>query len=269
MMVSIISSLLILCCIIQFDQIINAFVTFFSDFVIVKCNLLCRENAHFHCCYCPATVLRKVQLITHLQKCKKKLGIPGQEAQSPLLHSPAATAPLPTISAQTSHVITQVPSLSCPMSIRTSSSPVFQSPPTTQSWTSPLCQPLQPGTTCPLSEASFSLSASTQVFPSPTISSVHVPPEQPTINRPRAKNRIRCDYCDMELNKKNLRVHIRRKHTKVKEAITLERHLLCQCIDSKHGIFAVAKSFSSPSLPIHVQKGLGCKRQSDVWARPM
>ncbi len=97
---------------------------FFSDFVIVKCNLLCRENAHFHCCYCPATVLRKVQLITHLQKCKKKLGIPGQEAQSPLLHSPAATAPLPTISAQTSHVITQVPPLSCPMSICTSSSPV-------------------------------------------------------------------------------------------------------------------------------------------------
>ncbi len=236
MMVSVISSLLILCLFIQFDQIINAFVNFFSDFVIVKCNLLCRENAHFHCCYCPATVLRKVQLITHLQKCKKKLGIPGQEAQSPLLHSPAATAPLPTISAQTSHVITQVPPLSCPMSICTSSSPVtsvFQSPPTTQSWTSPLCQPLQPGTTCPLSEAPFSLSASTQIFPSLTISSVHVPPEQPTVNHPRAKNRIRCDYCDMELNKKNLRVHIRRKHTKVKEAITLERHLLCQCIDSK------------------------------------
>lgn len=79
------------------------------DFVIVKCNLHCRENAHFHCCYCPATVIRKVQLITHLQKCKQKLSNPGQEAQSPLLHSPAATAPLPNILAQTSHVITQAP----------------------------------------------------------------------------------------------------------------------------------------------------------------
>ncbi|XP_026060080.1 uncharacterized protein LOC113044317 isoform X3 [Carassius auratus] len=150
------------------------------------------------------------------------------------------------------------PPLSCPMAIQTSSSPVtsvFQSPAMTQFWTSPLCQPLQPVTTCPLSEAPFPLSASTQVLPSPTISSVLVPPEQPTAKRSQPKkNRIRCDHCDMELNKKNLRVHIRRKHTTVKEAITLQRHLFCQVIDSKHGIFAVAKSFSAPSIPIHVQK---------------
>lgn len=43
-----------------------------DDFTIVKCNLKCREYAHFHCCYCPATVLRRGQLKTHLTKCKQK-----------------------------------------------------------------------------------------------------------------------------------------------------------------------------------------------------
>ncbi|XP_058630638.1 uncharacterized protein si:ch73-109d9.1 [Onychostoma macrolepis] len=43
-----------------------------DDYIIVKCNLKCREYAHFHCCYCPATVLRRAQLKTHLAKCKQK-----------------------------------------------------------------------------------------------------------------------------------------------------------------------------------------------------
>ncbi|XP_016323606.1 uncharacterized protein LOC107674214 isoform X3 [Sinocyclocheilus anshuiensis] len=43
-----------------------------DDFAIVKCNLKCREYAHFHCCYCSATVLRRGQLKCHLTKCKQK-----------------------------------------------------------------------------------------------------------------------------------------------------------------------------------------------------
>ncbi len=45
---------------------------FSSDFLIVKCNLQCREQAHFHCCYCSKTVIRKVQIIKHLQVCTKR-----------------------------------------------------------------------------------------------------------------------------------------------------------------------------------------------------
>ncbi|XP_059408590.1 uncharacterized protein LOC132142611 isoform X2 [Carassius carassius] len=43
-----------------------------DDFTIVKCNLKCREYAHFHCCYCSATVLKRGQLKSHLTKCKQK-----------------------------------------------------------------------------------------------------------------------------------------------------------------------------------------------------
>jgi len=66
--------------------------------------------------------------------------------------------------------------------------------------------------------------------------------------------RVKCIHCGIELNKKNLRLHIQRKHTDVKQSITNERHLLSQCIDGENGIFAVQKSFFGPSLPIHVQK---------------
>ncbi len=66
--------------------------------------------------------------------------------------------------------------------------------------------------------------------------------------------RVKCIHCGIEVNKKNLRLHIQRKHTEVKQAITDERHFLSQCIDSENGIFAVQKSFFGPSLPIHVQK---------------
>ncbi|KAK2909110.1 hypothetical protein Q8A67_004947 [Cirrhinus molitorella] len=43
-----------------------------DDFTIIKCNLKCREYAHFHCCYCSATILQRGQLKCHLTKCKQK-----------------------------------------------------------------------------------------------------------------------------------------------------------------------------------------------------
>lgn len=48
------------------------------DFSIIKCNLKCRENAHFHCCYCSATILRKAQLQIHLSNCIQKLTAEGE-----------------------------------------------------------------------------------------------------------------------------------------------------------------------------------------------
>ncbi|CAM4597191.1 unnamed protein product [Leuciscus chuanchicus] len=47
---------------------------------------------------------------------------------------------------------------------------------------------------------------------------------------------------------------MRRRHSTVKEDITADHHLACQPIEIERGIFAVVKSFSSNSAPIHVQK---------------
>ncbi|XP_026100072.1 uncharacterized protein LOC113070803 isoform X1 [Carassius auratus] len=53
-----------------------------DDFAIVKCNLKCREYAHFHCCYCSATVLQRGQLKSHLTKCKQKFNAEYEETCS-------------------------------------------------------------------------------------------------------------------------------------------------------------------------------------------
>ncbi|XP_059203417.1 uncharacterized protein LOC131982813 [Centropristis striata] len=62
--------------------------------------------------------------------------------------------------------------------------------------------------------------------------------------------KIKCVHCGLKLNRRNLRVHIKRKHSGKKD-ITAERHLSCQCIDPQNGIFAVKKTFTGP---IHVIK---------------
>ncbi|KAL7889835.1 hypothetical protein AOLI_G00020930 [Acnodon oligacanthus] len=43
-----------------------------EEFYIVKCNLYCRDQAHFHCCYCPTTIIRRVQIVKHLTACRKR-----------------------------------------------------------------------------------------------------------------------------------------------------------------------------------------------------
>ncbi|XP_056453234.1 uncharacterized protein LOC130387964 [Gadus chalcogrammus] len=58
------------------------------------------------------------------------------------------------------------------------------------------------------------------------------------------------------LNKRNFKIHCRRKHTNLLETITKERFLACQCIDGTHGVFAVEKSFCGPATPIHVIKNI-------------
>ena len=34
-----------------------------TEFTIIKCGLSCRTATHFHCCYCAATLLNRMQLV--------------------------------------------------------------------------------------------------------------------------------------------------------------------------------------------------------------
>ncbi|XP_049333177.1 uncharacterized protein LOC111188491 [Astyanax mexicanus] len=72
-----------------------------------------------------------------------------------------------------------------------------------------------------------------------------------------------CIHCGIEINKRNLRVHLLRKHTDNKKDITAQHHLSCECVDATNGIFAVAKSFTGPNTPIHViKKNWGMNQQT-------
>ncbi|XP_029934768.1 CYFIP-related Rac1 interactor B isoform X1 [Myripristis murdjan] len=63
-----------------------------------------------------------------------------------------------------------------------------------------------------------------------------------------------CKYCNLTLNKKNIKVHIQRRHSASHPDITANYHLPSVCIDRTKGIFAVGKTFTGPATPIHVQK---------------
>lgn len=38
-----------------------------EEFTIFRCGLNCRKGTHFHCCYCPATLIRRDQFKKHLE----------------------------------------------------------------------------------------------------------------------------------------------------------------------------------------------------------
>ncbi|XP_051988956.1 uncharacterized protein LOC127648339 [Xyrauchen texanus] len=173
-----------------------------DEFIIVKCNLKCRENAHFHCCYCPATVLRKVQLRNHLLKCKQKVNIQCSQ-------SSAAPATQPSTSAQTAlqppHPATALCMLTGPCYLLCT--PL--SPPQSLSQAPPLPSALMTSVqTAPRPQSS--------VPPSPRVLSPHMPPTAGRSPSGSRQVRIKCAHCGIEINKKNLRVHIQRKHTDVK-----------------------------------------------------
>ncbi len=182
--------------------------------------------------------------------------------KGPPLPSPLSTfTPLPSASAQTAPLLQPQPSPSEPHS------PVSPTPST------PLYQPKVfkgPLLPSPLSTFTPLPSASSQTAPllqpQPSLSEPHMSVSPKHHVRPGSKQiRVKCIHCGIELNKKNLQLHIKRKHTDVKQMITSERHFLSQCIDSENGIFAVQKSFFGPSLPIHVQKRTwGGKPQNHV-----
>ena len=97
------------------------------------------------------------------------------------------------------------------------------------------------------------------VSPSPTpapTSPSPLPPKSPV--RPPSQSKratVTCCHCGLTLKRRNFRLHLRRKHTPVREDITAAHHLRAPCLDPSNGVFAVAKPFTAlPCLPIHVKK---------------
>lgn len=62
-----------------------------------------------------------------------------------------------------------------------------------------------------------------------------------------------CPHCSVVLYKRNLFLHIKRKHGQVKD-ITAQSHLQSTSIDKSNGLFAVWKTSRGFSIPVHVQR---------------
>ncbi|XP_030640905.1 uncharacterized protein LOC115821260 [Chanos chanos] len=79
-------------------------------------------------------------------------------------------------------------------------------------------------------------------------------PECPPRVQHKRPERVTCVHCHIVINKKNLNVHIRRKHSKATPDIHAGHHLPSTCVDPKRGLFVVSQSFQRIAHPIHVQK---------------
>lgn len=139
-----------------------------EEFLIVKCNLPCREQAHFHCCYCPNTVIRKVQIVKHLASCKKRQVPPTEPAT---VEPVAINEPI-------------VPRMSLPIN-----EPVATS------------EPIVPSALVAFKEPAVAKGVSLPV------KNLRVP------KKLRIQTRVQCVNCGVTINKKNLDVHVKRKHT--------------------------------------------------------
>lgn len=73
------------------------------------------------------------------------------------------------------------------------------------------------------------------------------------INVNLQSSHVKCPHCALILYKKNLSLHVRRKHDQVKD-ITAQSHLKSTCIDRTNGIYAVKKTSKGFSVPVHVQR---------------
>ncbi|XP_039601812.1 uncharacterized protein LOC120524049 [Polypterus senegalus] len=130
-----------------------------EDYVIVKCNLDCRKTAHFHCCYCSATVIRRVQLISHISKCK-----PFQSSASQAVHRPPICI-IQRLSTDPAQTLLPALTPSTPSSAGPAlpSSQVHASPPPSPA--SPLLPPLQSSTPRPPSPSGPAFPLSLKMSP--------------------------------------------------------------------------------------------------------
>ena len=65
--------------------------------------------------------------------------------------------------------------------------------------------------------------------------------------------KIRCEFCNLEVWKKNLKKHVERCHTD-SSTRSSERVHQGSCIDPENGIFLVSETLTGIQYPVHVQK---------------
>lgn len=68
------------------------------------------------------------------------------------------------------------------------------------------------------------------------------------------RKRTTCPHCSAVMLKKNLNIHIQRKHSDHNQDVSMQSNLYGVCIDMFNGVYAVQKSGNGFSVPVHVQR---------------
>lgn len=176
-----------------------------SEQLICRCNLPCRQAGHFHCSMCGKTLIRKDNVESHLINCKKRWVL-AQLAWDPSSQPPSPETPPDVLSLYTEHSYLLSPSV---YAVKFDHTYIM-----TESPESPAAD-----TDIPRDEESSSEPEEPETSPS-TPAPTSVEPITPDREEPSSElppNRVRCPDCQLVLYKRNLALHIQRKHSRVKD----------------------------------------------------
>ncbi|XP_019727005.1 uncharacterized protein LOC109516704 [Hippocampus comes] len=236
-----------------------------EGYTIHRCGLQCRPKLHFHCIYCCGIIMRRVPFINHLRICKEKhpaLMVSAAAAKAPASPRPTAVSPFaapPTAAHPSASPPSAGPSIAGPFTTGPSTAtPPADAPPSVlpdvaASFIAPSVAPLStaPLATAPCAAASSVLPASAPHSASPPTVPIPQGGRMKKIRHQQITQK--CPICHIMFNKKNIKTHIERKHTKRQKDVTAMHHLENECIDPVNGIYAVSKSHCGTCIPLHVQ----------------
>ena len=194
----------------------------FLEKIICRCNLPCRDGGHFHCPFCGTTIIRKDTILPHLIQCKNKCDMAKLTSAPPSQPPSPETHPTVLSSMSVEHSYTLPPSVSV---VKIDHS---------YTQTASLKNPDLPQST-----------------PAPTLEDPIAPKEEVTQDVP--PTHVRCPHCPLVLYKRNLFLHIQRKHGQVKDT-TSQCHLQNTSVDQSKGLLTVRKTSRGLSVPVHVQR---------------
>ncbi|XP_062334400.1 uncharacterized protein LOC134034074 isoform X2 [Osmerus eperlanus] len=212
-----------------------------DGFVIYKCNLTCRKTAHFHCCYCTETIINKSSFQSHILNCRPRTPQPAEQSQHP--PPPFSSPPSPKGPSATSPPVTPTQHASPAQHPGHSPSPGPDASPD-MATSQPESEP-EPESPEHMSFGSYSpmpgLDSTPMGSPAPsssalthgalrkdttgnsaaaTMSGAQTPertepapgsPDPSKMLDPRI-SKMQCQFCGIILNRKNFKVHVKRRH---------------------------------------------------------
>ncbi|XP_067106670.1 uncharacterized protein [Osmerus mordax] len=212
-----------------------------DGFVIYKCNLTCRKTAHFHCCYCTETIINKSSFQTHILNCRPRTPQPAEQYQHP--PPPFSSPPSPKGPSANSPPVTPTQHASPAQHPGHSPSPGPDASPD-MATSQPESEP-EPESPEHMSFGSYSpthgLNSTPMGSPAPsssalthgalrkdttgnsaaaTMSGAQTPermepapgsPDPSKMLDPRI-SKMQCQFCGIILNRKNFKVHVKRRH---------------------------------------------------------
>lgn len=187
------------------------FKTNFSPFlekVICRCNLPCRDGGHFHCPFCGTTIIRKDTITMHVIECKNKSDM-AQPTSVPPSQPPSPETHPAVLSVTMEHSYLLPPSVSA---VKIDHSYIQTKSPKTPAVATALTKDQEAP-----AEPDLPLSPTTTTSEDPT-----APENKATGDVP--PTHVKCPHCPLVLYKKNLLVHVKRKHSQVKSK-TAQSHL--------------------------------------------